>query len=142
MKKCLKCGNKLILNKYGLNRKFCSLKCRTRFNAISFYHSHKDSEDFRKKRKDYFNFWRKKNRNHFNDLMRERNKLFQRKKRINYKLKGLCLRCGDIIDNKAHNNCSKCRAYYRLRAKIRKSRIKAQEQELTDGELFNIRHQF
>jgi hypothetical protein len=64
---------------------------------------------------DYWKAWynRPGNREHFNDLMRERSRLHQRKIRKERTKKGLCTRCGGKRDMKFNHGgvkktCSKC----------------------------------
>lgn len=66
---CLKCGS--LTQKFGLNKarkKFCSEKCRTRYNAYKLYLKLKDNPEYKEKAKQRFDKWLKKNRKHYNAL--------------------------------------------------------------------------
>lgn len=74
---CLKCGLKLPK---GKQRKFCNVKCRTRYHSLKQYNLHKKDPAYLKKRKKYHREWRSKNTERFNELMRKASKKYQRKK--------------------------------------------------------------
>jgi|SRR3972149_2699781 len=87
---CKKCGNLVK----GRKRKFCSFNC------------------FREHKKEYIKEWIKNNRSHFNDLCREKSKLYMRKRYIEAKQKGLCTGClkKPVYMNRVR--CKSCLDYY------------------------------
>lgn len=83
--KCLKCENEFEIK--GNRKKFCSEKCRQRYYSLKQYNKVKDTKEYKEKRREYFRKWLDNNREHFNDLVREHNKLAQRKRRAELKEK-------------------------------------------------------
>ena len=61
------------------NKKFCSRACQTRFHANKSYNKRKDTPEYREKRRIYFQKWLSNNRAHFNEIMREPNRLRQKR---------------------------------------------------------------
>ena len=117
VKKCLYC--KKVLRKKRSDRKhifvrkkFCNAKCRSRYHANKQYNRIKDNRKYKKYRKKYFKIWRKKNRKHFNDLVREKSKIYLRKIRKERLDKGLCPKCGKKRDSK-WIHCNACRKIMR-----------------------------
>ena len=106
--KCIGCGITIA----GRKRKFCSKLCQSRFTSSKQYNAQKDSPIYKAKRRAYFDVWRVKNKEHFNSLLREPNKLYQRKLRESNIKNGVCLRCSQERDDK-FLHCSKCRAKMR-----------------------------
>ena len=90
---------------------FCSSKCQTQFNSIKRYYKLRNKPKFKAARKIYFKKWIKKNREHFNDLCRERSRLNMRKMHYDRKKSGVCYACGGKIDDVLFKSCSRCRAY-------------------------------
>ena len=112
--KCLYCKKKT--DKFNTNnkeKKFCSPLCRTRFNANETWIKTKDTPEAKLKNYEKTKKWISENRGHFNDLMRDVNKLRARKIAKERKLKNLCRRCGDKLINMEYNNCEKCRKKFK-----------------------------
>jgi len=110
--KCLGCGNKFVDLRNGnvIKKRFCSEKCRTRYNANLAYQKIKNDPKYKKYAKKKFKNWLKNNKEHFNDLVREKNKLHQRKIRKEREEKKLCRKCGKIsVKNTKYHNCEECR---------------------------------
>jgi hypothetical protein len=110
------CGKEFIIKRVGLptEKKFCSVLCRTRNYARLYHEFNKDNPEFQRKKKEYFNMWLDKNREHFNDLVREPNRI---KSKINYDkfdALGLCVQCGKQRDNPNSKTCFHCRPSVRL----------------------------
>jgi len=106
------------------------MKCKTRVQSKSYYDKHKDKKAFKLKAKANFDQWRKKNREHFNDLCREKTKLWARKKRAERKAQGLCVYCGNEILNKKASkyHCISCLDKHRIMNRAWKAR-KLKEQK-------------
>lgn len=102
---CFKCGKKI--ENHG--RKFCSRVCQTRFCSQQYYDKVKGTPEFKAKKKIYFDGWRARNREHFNSLLREKNKLRARVRRAERLKLGLCIKCGNARTDE-HLNCAACRA--------------------------------
>ena len=108
---CINCGKEFIKRGVGTSneKKFCSFECRTRLNSrIRHEVQQKYNEEYRKKRKEYFDKWRKENREHFNDLVREPNKIRCRELYKKWDEEGLCVMCGKPRDNPKSKTCKKC----------------------------------
>ena len=101
-KKCLRCGKTFKPRGSGkLEKKYCSPICKSRQNAKNYYHKMRDDSAFKKKNYDRLLKWIDNNREHFNDLVREPNRIFQQKLRKYRKENNLCPRCGiKLIDNR------------------------------------------
>lgn len=112
MKKCKRCGKKFKLVGVGTKRekKFCSKLCQTRYGAYKRWLKLKDTPEYKKMQKINFNKWLKKNRKHFNDLMREPNKLYHRRKTAEARKKGHCISCFTAVPEEGYTSCSKCLA--------------------------------
>lgn len=114
---CKRCGKRFKKRGSGkITKKFCSASCRARYNALKRHHRLQPSPEYRKKRKKWFDDWRRKNRKHFNNLVREPNRLLSRKRHEERKSKGLCIKCGGKRDSK-FLSCLKCRIQYRAYSK-------------------------
>lgn len=107
--KCLRCGKKFEAREIGQPKKFCSALCRTRFGAIKRYNRLKNNKEYQDKQKEFFRKWRTENREHFNDLCREPNKLYQRRLKNERRDKGCCISCGTKLKNEDYTNCLACR---------------------------------
>ena len=108
---CINCGKEFVLRGIGTSneKKFCSYECRTRFNArMQHEFKQKYSEEYRRKKKEYFKKWRKENREHFNDLVREPNKIRRRELYKKWDEEGLCVGCGKERDNPNSKICKSC----------------------------------
>ena len=108
---CPACGKEFIKRGEGTSneKKYCSFLCRSRFYAKAYAAFNREfSEEYRNKKKAYFEKWRKENREHFNDLVREPNRI---KAKINYDKwdsAGLCTSCGSKRDNPNSKTCRRC----------------------------------
>lgn len=108
---CLKCGKRFESSKTGTikEKKFCSAKCRTRYNSVLYYYKVRNSEVYKAKAKFYLKRWIKNNPEKFRKLALKNNLAFQKR---NYD-KGLC-RCGKTrFEDKVH--CEKCLIQNKLR---------------------------
>ena len=106
-KKCLRC-NEVIPVGERPNKIFCSRVCQTRYTSYQSYSRRKDTPEYKSKRKAYFDVWRARNKEHFNELMRKYNKKHQQDLRDARVKAGTCLSCGkERDDSRVH--CSKCR---------------------------------
>ena len=104
---CERCGK--IIKKPKENKRFCSTLCQTRTQARKFYQKNKDKKWYKDRQRKSFKNWRIENREHFNDLCREKNRLFQKKRRKIWTKSGVCVRCGGIRDREDRKECLKCR---------------------------------
>ena len=109
-KKCLRCGKEFKQRGSGkLEKKYCSPICSSRQTSKNYYHKMKDDQAFKKKNYDRLLKWIDNNREHFNDLVREPNRIFQQKLRKYRKDNGICPSCGiKLIDNR-FIYCINCR---------------------------------
>ena len=108
---CPNCGKEFIKRGVGRvnEKKYCSFECRSRFYARAMHNfKQENSEEYRKKKKEYFEKWRKKNREHFNDLVREPNRIRKKELYKKWDEEGLCVRCGKPRDNPNSKTCKKC----------------------------------
>ena len=140
---CKYCGKDLPGE--HMRRKFCSQRCCSlwhyknnpkfhnhRIKYSEEYHKkHKDKKSYKIKKKQQFKRWLDKNREHFNDLVREPNKIRRRKNYRKWKRAGLCTICGRKRDLDVLY-CSKCRkiqidSYNRWSAKQNDKRIMAMD---------------
>jgi len=123
MKRCPYCNKFLkkkgINNEHFIQRKFCNSTCCTRYHSKKTYNRIKDTKEYKKERKKYLRKWRKKNRQHFNDLCREKSKIYARKRHQERKNKGQCINCGNKRDSK-WLTCSKCRKIINKRNRKKK----------------------
>lgn len=106
----LKCNNHFVPKGVGTSRekKFCSTRCQVLFNSNKRYQRLKDDPEYKKKAKETFNKWRKKNREHFNDLVREPARIFMNKRYHIRKSKRLCVYCGEVKARSDKVTCQKC----------------------------------
>lgn len=102
---CINCK----ISIFGKKKRFCSDKCRTRHNSLKDYYKIRDTPKYKEYKKDYFKKWLDKNRLHFNDLLREPNRIRVNKKRAFWKKEGLCSRCGKVFYNNNLKSCADCR---------------------------------
>ena len=106
---CIECKNSFdIIKKRGERRIFCSDRCRTRFNAKKDYQENKDKPKYKEYKQIYFKKWLDKNRTHFNDLLRNSNRIRASNKRVLWAKEELCNRCGGVRDS-GFKSCSECR---------------------------------
>jgi hypothetical protein len=91
MPKCLNCSAEFDTRGGKL---FCCETCRLRFNARKAYHKNKDNPEYKIKRRAYFKRWIKKNKEKYNESVREANKKYQVKLRKYRKENNLCVYCG------------------------------------------------
>lgn len=107
MSNCLKCGNE---NPNPSNQ-YCSKLCRQRHCALNYYNKRKDAPEYKEKRRLYFQRWLSANREKYNLLVREKQRI-RSKKLFDYRDKNnLCTRCGAARDLSL-KICSKCRHKY------------------------------
>jgi len=72
IKRCIQCNQLIPSDSPRFKaRKFCSRACNRRHFSLKRYHKIKNSEEYKSYRKEYFKGWVDKNRNKFNDYMRE-----------------------------------------------------------------------
>jgi len=118
--KCKLCGNSFKPRAVGTKteKRFCNTICRKRYNSKDRYNKLKDSKSFKEKRKIYFKKWLNKNREHFNDLVREPNKINRRKKYYEFKKLGVCTSCGRKKERDI-TLCNKCAEQNNKRSKKR-----------------------
>ncbi len=114
---CPHCGKEFP---YKGKKKFCSTACCQRYNAKIYYRQHKDEIEFKDKKKERFDKWRKNNRERFNDLAREPSRLSGIKRRKFRKENKLCFNCGiKILDE--YLSCPECREKRRLYIQTKKN---------------------
>lgn len=73
-KLCLECGNpfpKRESKNPKRNKKFCSPKCRSRYNSKIYFKRHKNDPEYREKRNNILKNWIKKNKEVWNKKQRE-----------------------------------------------------------------------
>ncbi len=109
-KPCPFCNKEFVTRGVGTvnERKFCSVTCRSRFNARVGYEFIKDNPEYKQKKKEYFSKWRKENREHFNDLVREPMRIKRKENYHKWDKLGLCTNCGKKRDNPNSKVCNKC----------------------------------
>jgi len=102
IKKCLRCKALFEAKNIGKpnEKRFCSEKCRTRYNASKRYNKYKDNQMYKRKSRERFKEWAKEHR--------EYHYLLVKKRYLKFKSKGLCVRCGSYVGND-HVLCSVCR---------------------------------
>ena len=72
VKKCIQCTQTIPSDSPRFKaRKFCSRACNRRYFSLKRYHKIKHSEEYKGYRKKYYKGWVDKNREKFNDYMRE-----------------------------------------------------------------------
>lgn len=126
---CLYCGKTFKFK--SKKKKYCNTSCQMLWRyhnipRVNKYYKNLSREQnirrrknpvFRKKEKIYFDKWRKQNREHFNDLIREKSRIWEHNIRIKRNLAGLCLECGSKRDEKQFKTCLSCRIKRRIRDK-------------------------
>lgn len=78
IRNCLHCGEEVTGNR---KKKFCDSKCRTRYFSLKRYLRLKDDPAYKAYRKRYYRTWIEKNREHFNEKMREVSRRWQAENR-------------------------------------------------------------
>lgn len=135
--KCKYCNKKLIISNKGRKKRFCNANCgsnwryhnlpyykeRTKKNTIKSYNRLKGSPKFKTERKKRFDIWLNNNREHFNDLCRDRSRLHERKVRKLRRKLGLCLRCGKEKEE-GFICCKSCRDKSNFRDKVKSAEWK------------------
>ena len=108
---CQECGTKFEEKGVGTKRekKFCKALCKNRFNSREDYNKKKDKPDYKKERRRVFKNWLSRNRKHFNDLMREKNRIRKRNNYHKFDKLGLCTSCGGVRDKVTNKRCKRCR---------------------------------
>lgn len=123
--KCENCQAILVQEEKGRNKKFCSHRCydvwayrtnerrrnKVQENARRYYQLHKDEPEFKKKQRIKFMTWLNKegNREKFNAYMREKAKIWQKKKTKERQEQGVCTNCGKARDDAKFVWCNSCR---------------------------------
>ena len=84
-----------------------------------------------------FKYWKQNHKEHYKELITEKN-IFNLKRRVErWKLEGVCLRCGKPrAENSLFTKCEKCRDYsknYYLSAQNKKIKLKEKETEQFGG---------
>jgi len=116
-RRCAHCNKEL-----ARDVKYCSTKCaqnwiyhnsphykeRVKRNARERYNRLKDDLEFKSQRKASFDKWRKKNREHFNDLCREPNRLRSIERIKERKEQGVCIKCAGRLQVKEGVTCDVC----------------------------------
>jgi hypothetical protein len=113
---CPNCGKEFIKRGMGTSneKNYCSFLCRSRCYAKIYADFNREfSEEYRNKKKAYFDKWRKENREHFNDLLREPNRIRAKKEYDEWNEKGLCTSCGKERDNPNLKSCIRCRGRWK-----------------------------
>lgn len=121
---CPLCGKEFIMRGVGTvnERKFCSVSCRSKFNSRVEYKFKKDNPEYKQKKKEYFEKWRKENKSHFNDLLREPNRIKSRENYKKWDKLGSCVQCGKRRDNPNSKICLRCRNFdKRIQSKSNKN---------------------
>lgn len=109
--RCLKCGKE-----FDGETEFCSSKCRNAHNSHQRYLKLKDDPEFKRRAKERLNKWLAEgNRGHFNDLCRERSRLYGAKKRAEAKARGDCSMCFREKEDDGYITCINCRSKYKKR---------------------------
>lgn len=83
IRKCLHCGETVVGNR---KKKFCDIKCRTRYFSLVRYNRVKDDPAYKEYRKQYYRKWVDKNRVRFNIQMREVSRKWQANMRARSKV--------------------------------------------------------
>lgn len=108
IERCLFCDKEIDISKSKL-KKFCSPRCRTNFNSFRDYHKNKDKPEFKEDARKRFKIWLNKNRAHFNNLLREKNRIRNGRNRDSWRAAGLCARCGKTREDEGKKSCRACR---------------------------------
>lgn len=129
--KCLYCGKKSIDRGTNHKKKYCDNNCqqlwmyhnvskankRRRDYAKKYSEEHKKDPEYQIRQREYFRKWRIKNREHFNDLVRDKSRIYMKKLWNERKKLGLCTGCGKVRDDTNYKQCGECRKYKRGRYK-------------------------
>lgn len=78
---CVQCGDSFLEKE---RKRFCSKKCRTRFNSAKRYNRLKDNVDFKEERKKVMREWYKENKVRHNIKMRIYMRKYYRDNYSNY----------------------------------------------------------
>jgi len=139
---CPNCGKDILTKK-----KYCSIRCRqrTRYynddeyknkmceSSKAYYNKSKDDPEFKKKNYNRVIEWQSKNREKYNTMMRIKNYALYKKRLIERKGKGLCMRCGKVPHMPERAFCDICREYERLAYHKRKAKKKEITQNATNN---------
>lgn len=90
------------------NKIYCSWECQYRNCSKIRYHKYKNNLDFKIMNRNNFNNWLKTHREHFNELMREPNRIRQARLYKERKERCVCIRCGGVRDVMGKLKCLKC----------------------------------
>lgn len=123
--KCKNCGEETTSRGEGTSteKKFCSRTCGTRYVSKERYNRLKDTKEYKDIQRSRFNTWLDKNREHYNDMVREPNRLYQQRLREKYRAEGLCMKCGRARDSK-FLNCNKCRKKLREKYEAKQNKMR------------------
>ena len=80
---------------------------RSREGMKKYYSKHKDEPEFKAKQRGYFKSWLERNRAHFNEICRERNRLRAAALRQKWRAEGTCNHCGQPRASE-RKFCAKC----------------------------------
>jgi len=126
---CLYCGKELK----GMQIKFCKKNCanlwhyhnnekyreRVKKQSREHYEKNKNEPEYKLRQKEEFRKWIAENREHFNDLEREPNRLYQKKMREISEKKGYCKDCFKVPAKKGFKTCEECLVKARIWGKRR-----------------------
>lgn len=126
-KACLYCGNEIERERTRSN--FCNRKCYDNYRyshnenfrrkhieiSKNYARTHRNNPEFKAKRKREFRNWinRDNNRQHYNELVRESNKIRAKERHAERTARGLCIYCGSELPNRDFRTCETCRAKWR-----------------------------
>lgn len=135
-KKCISCEKEFQTE--NETEEVCSRECRhrekSRLHQKGYYQKVKDTPEYKEKRKTYFRKWLEKagNREHFNDLCRDRSRQINARRREEWRQKEVCGHCGSDRDVPDRKSCAKCLARFRqygINKKEKEQALKAAEIE-------------
>ena len=87
-----------VTHKIGLERIFCCSSCKDKYNSRVRYNRLKNNEEFKLQNYENSKKWRLDNKEHFNNLVRKKSRLFRRKL-VKYRRENkLCIECGEFLD--------------------------------------------
>jgi len=98
-----------------------------RIRQKEYYQKVKDKPEYKVKRAAYFKKWlgNPDNRKRFNDLLRERNRIYALARRQKFKEQGVCLHCGKKRDNET-KLCAPCQTMFKKAHKRHNEKLKLQ----------------
>ena len=108
---CEFCSKEIITT--DARKRFCDRSCNARYHSKLTYEKNKNNPEFRKNNYNRLTKWIDENREHFNQTMREPNRLRAIERRKHQAENNLCRICGKKLEDIEYKSCEICRKKFK-----------------------------